>query len=621
MVDIMLAKDFVKGMKPPRDDPDCLPPVGWKASEKYDGYRSIWDGENKKFITRSKNEFNAPQWFKDAMPPGVKVDGELWIGRENFQSMGVVRKKNPHPEEWMVVKYIVYDAPDVNGTFEERLKFLKDIVKKTIGRWEIIKKKLGEPYSSLKCPVVFANQVTVRSQEHLDEIYQRVLKRGGEGVMIKHPQSRYSDGRSNYLLKIKPSFDEEAIIVDYTKGKGKYVKMLGGFVCRPLKNMDTYHLIDKDENHEFTISGMDDEVRTNYKETHPIGTIITYEHSGRTESGKPRFARYLRKREDVIVKDKVECNSLKKRDNIINVLKTIADHERANGQAYKCNSYLKVVSSLKKVKDDSELTETNLRSMNGVGKSIYEKIDYIMRTGSCPQYDTLMKMDDPRRLFLDIHGVGPKNAKYLVEQGFKTIEDLKTCKDISQHLNEKQLIGLKHYSELLEKIPREEISRHETLLKRTLQKIDKDAELTIAGSYRRRLPESGDIDVLLKSEDPNVYQNFIKTLNDLGYLVDHLALGTKKYNGVCKLGKKGLARRIDVMYTKPQEYPFAVFYFTGSGDFNKVLRQKVLDRGMSINEYSLKDVNTKQPVNYEFNDEKDIFKYLGYDYVEPWDRK
>ena len=56
------------------------------------------------------------------------------------------------------------------------------------------------------------------------------------------------------------------LIVDYTKGKGKYEKMLGGFVCSPLKNMDTYHLIDKDENNEFTISGMDDEVRSNYKE-------------------------------------------------------------------------------------------------------------------------------------------------------------------------------------------------------------------------------------------------------------------------------------------------------------------------------------------------------------------
>jgi DNA polymerase/3'-5' exonuclease PolX len=172
----------------------------------------------------------------------------------------------------------------------------------------------------------------------------------------------------------------------------------------------------------------------------------------------------------------------------------------------------------------------------------------------------------------------------------------------------------------LEKIPQDEISRHEILLKKILQKTDKSADLTIAGSYRRRLPESGDIDVLLKSDNPETYNKFIKSLNDLGYLVDHLALGNKKYNGVCKLGKKGLARRIDIMYTKPEEYPFAIFYFTGSGDFNKVVRQKILDKGMTINEYSLKDLKTKEPVNHVFTEEKDIFNYLGFDYVEPWDR-
>ena len=40
---------------------------------------------------------------------------------------------------------------------------------------------------------------------------------------------------------------EEAIIVDHTMGGGKYDKMLGGLVCRPLKNMDTYHLVDLDD--------------------------------------------------------------------------------------------------------------------------------------------------------------------------------------------------------------------------------------------------------------------------------------------------------------------------------------------------------------------------------------
>ena len=61
--------------------------------------------------------------------------------------------------------------------------------------------------------------------------------------------------------------------------------------------------IDNDMEHEFATSGMNDKVRDNYKSTHPIGTIITFKCSGYTKSGKPRFARYLRISDDVIVKE------------------------------------------------------------------------------------------------------------------------------------------------------------------------------------------------------------------------------------------------------------------------------------------------------------------------------
>ena len=81
------------------------------------------------------------------------------------------------------------------------------------------------------------------------------------------------------MLKYKPVFDEEAIIIDYKLGKGKYEGLLGAFICKPLINMNTYHLIDSNENHEFTISGMDDEIRNEFDTSHPIGTIISYEHS------------------------------------------------------------------------------------------------------------------------------------------------------------------------------------------------------------------------------------------------------------------------------------------------------------------------------------------------------
>ena len=144
--------------------------------------------------------------------------------------------------------------------------------------------------------------------------------------------------------------------------------------------------------------------------------------------------------------------------------------------------------------------------------------------------------------------------------------------------------------------------------------------MTIAGSYRRGKEESGDIDILLKSEKKETYKRFINKLNQLGYLIDELALGTKKYNGVCRLRFSGIARRIDIMYTTPGEYPFAVFYFTGSGEFNKMVRKIVNEKGMTINEYSLKDLYTKEKVDHEFRSEKDIFDYLEMGYVKPSQR-
>ena len=44
--------------------------------------------------------------------------------------------------------------------------------------------------------------------------------------MIKDPKSAYEDKRSNFLLKYKPNFDAEALIIDYTEGKGKYKGLL-----------------------------------------------------------------------------------------------------------------------------------------------------------------------------------------------------------------------------------------------------------------------------------------------------------------------------------------------------------------------------------------------------------
>ena len=627
---VQLAKEYQKGMNGHKKDESEYkePPIGWVMSEKYDGYRGLfgYDGNKKgHFYSRSGKEFYPPKWFFESMPPpdliGDKIiDGELWAGRDNFQLMGVVRKKKPIDEEWTDIQYITYDITSMDDTFINRLKELKKINKFCETRWKIMKKRtLQSPYKNLDCPIQHAEQIIIKSDKHMESYYKNIIDNHGEGIMIKHPLQHYESGRSSYLLKYKPTFDREAIIIDYKFGNGKYKNLLGSFICKQLINHDTYMTIDDDKDHIFTLSGMDDKIRNNYKQTHPIGTIITFEYSGVTDKGVPRFGRYVRKRTDVVLKESSSDNKLKR---IVEIFTKIENHHKNNSDHFRAKSYSKALIGLHKFNSDNELTEKNLSEIEGVGNGLKDKIRIIMDTNTCPDYEKILLNKDKNKIiesFLNIHGVGPNAAQKLFNKGFKSINDLKNCENISEYLNDVQMKGLKYYDEILKRIPYEEIQKHELYLKDILSKIDENSELTIAGSYRRQKTVSGDIDILLKSKNKDVYQEFINRLIEDKYIVETLANGPKKFMGISSMDNKYF-RRIDIMYTKPEEYPFAILYFTGSADFNVDMRNKLLEMGYTVNEYSVKNNDTKKKVSHKFLTEKDIFDYFEFEYTEPHNR-
>jgi len=102
---------------------------GWWSSYKLDGVRAWWDGE--RFWSRLGNEYFAPQWFKDKMPKGVVLDGELFAGNGRFQkTVSYVRKGTPVDAEWEEIQFMVFDMPNHPGPFEDRLdamvKLLRD---------------------------------------------------------------------------------------------------------------------------------------------------------------------------------------------------------------------------------------------------------------------------------------------------------------------------------------------------------------------------------------------------------------------------------------------------------------------------------------------------------------
>lgn len=629
-IPVMLAQEYREGMKGNKKDTTGYkdPPIGWIGSEKFDGYRAIFmydeDG-NGRFYSRAGKIFNCPDWFLESMPPKNilkkrALDGELWAGRENFQLMGTVRKKVPLDEEWMDITYQVYDLITFEeDQFVDRIKELSKIISFTDKRWKILKNDgtIQYPIINLEPPVKMTEQIKIESQKMLKEYYQQIIDAGGEGVMLKHPLMPYINGRNSYLLKVKPSFDREAEIIGYKAGNGKYKKMLGGLICRPLKNNDTYMTRDTDDNHIFTLSGMDDSIRENYKETHPLGTIITYECSGFTDKGVPRFGRYLRKRDDVIIKEADNSNSDISLKKIISIFSELEKHYRENYDTFRVKSYVVCLKGLKTLENDNQLNEKTFTTMKGIGKGFQEKIRQIMDTGTCEDYEKIKNKDNmsPKALFLKIHGVGPQCANKMVKGGLKTIEDVEKNQDI--YLNDVQKKGLRWFNDIQERIPINEIKKHEKYLKEVLKKIDKNAELTIAGSYRRKKKDSGDIDLLIKATSKKVYNEYIDKLKEEKYLVEDLARGNKKYMGMGKGFNTKWCRRIDIMYTKPEEYPFAVLYFTGSGDFNQRIRNELVERGYTMNEYSVKYIDSKKKVEYNFETEKDIFEYFGYDYVEP----
>ena len=136
---------------------------------------------------------------------------------------------------------------------------------------------------------------------------------------------------------------------------------------------------------------------------------------------------------------------------------------------------------------------------------------------------------------------------------------------------------------------------------------------------------SGDIDIIIvhpsvktknDTKQINYIEKYVIALKKNKFIVDSLTSDDvyTKYMGICKLGKNGNLRRIDIRYMPYESFYSAILYFTGSKDFNKKMRQIAIDMGYMLNEYGLFDTNGKM---FIVKSEKEIFDLLGMEYITP----
>ena len=157
---------------------------------------------------------------------------------------------------------------------------------------------------------------------------------------------------------------------------------------------------------------------------------------------------------------------------------------------------------------------------------------------------------------------------------------------------------------------------HQALL---LSHIPPKTDAEIVGSFRRGAANSGDIDMLIRGDDPSLLHSFAHALQTANYIKYVLAMGDKKILAISQLPGKP-ARRLDLLLTPPDEYAYAILYFTGSDTFNVAFRQHALEKGYTLNEHALTPLKNTTPPPPPLKTEKDIFNFLGLAYTPPEER-
>lgn len=230
------------------------------VSEKLDGVRGFWTGQQ--LLTRSGNILSPPQWFIEHWP-AIAMDGELWSGRGEFEQISAcVRRKHSNGQCWKRLKLFIFDLPKHTGDFTSRIAKMEQLIQ--------------ESHSS---HLAMVKQQRIKNTD-LYTLLDDIVDNNGEGLMLHLASANYQIGRSKNLLKLKKYQDAEALVIAHMQGKGKYLGLLGAIQVKTPEGII------------FKIgSGFSDLERQNPPR---IGSTVTYKYIGKTQRGVPRFASFLR---------------------------------------------------------------------------------------------------------------------------------------------------------------------------------------------------------------------------------------------------------------------------------------------------------------------------------------
>jgi DNA polymerase (family X) len=256
----------------------------------------------------------------------------------------------------------------------------------------------------------------------------------------------------------------------------------------------------------------------------------------------------------------------------------------------------------------------------GVGKTIAEKIDSLLETGSIPSADKLKQRIPPGLVEITrIPGLGPKRARLLHDElGVSSIDELREAAE-GGRLKDVKGFGTKAEENLLAAFaagadgrPKARMILSKALpvgeeLVAALRDHPAALRVELAGSARRLSDTVKDLDIVAASSDPVALAEAFAGL----HAVD--SVSTFGEAGAKAVTHSGLP--VDLRIVPEEAFGNLLQHFTGSGRHNEALRTEAVRRGLHVSEYGISDDESGE--SEAFATEEEVYDRLGMQYIPP----
>ena len=312
-----------------------------------------------------------------------------------------------------------------------------------------------------------------------------------------------------------------------------------------------------------------------------------------------------------------------KRDalDLLDELRDLTILDEADPQAFRVRAYESAKRAVEGYAGDiSKLSAKELEKLDGIGKSTAAKLRELFDGGKVTKLAELRtKFPQPLVDLMKIPGLGPKAVRRLrTELGVENVEDLRRV------IGENKIRDLKGFGATSEEKLKKSLERMAAaggekrtpiavampIAERLVAELAavKGVELAAyCGSLRRFSETVGDLDIVAAAEDGAPVMETVLALP----VVDRvIGSGAAKSSFVTRRGLQ-----VDVRVVAPHQIGAALLYFTGSKGHNIKLRQRALDRKMTLNEYALSEIDGGRVVASET--EEEVYAALGLPFIHP----